>query len=127
LNTLEARLCRGRHSKETESLRSSVRLCQEGIEHKHRVLRKNSAMSSTEVRITEDSRHSSRRELSRCIYELCGFRWRRARRAYQLNSLTQGKTSRLLNTLEGTLSGIKHKEKREAPRSSVNLYQVGIE
>jgi hypothetical protein len=33
---------------------SSVELCQVGIEHKHKVLKKNSAMSSKRTRITED-------------------------------------------------------------------------
>jgi hypothetical protein len=46
------------------------------------VLRKNSTVSSTKVRITEDSRHFSRRALSRCadrhrtkeLFEFCNLK-----------------------------------------------------
>jgi hypothetical protein len=52
-----------------ESLRSSVKLCQEGIEQVQGVHRrqKDSVVSSRGTRITKDSESSAKRALSKCI------------------------------------------------------------
>jgi hypothetical protein len=44
----------------------SIELCQEGIEHRHRVQRRTPLWVQGEIRITEDSGSSARRALSRC-------------------------------------------------------------
>jgi hypothetical protein len=57
-----------RHSCRQNSAVDSVELCQVGIEHRHRVLKKNSVVSSDRRnKITEDSESSARWALSECI------------------------------------------------------------
>jgi hypothetical protein len=73
LNTLEARLCMRDTVADRILLRSSVKLCQVGIEHMHKVQLENSVVSSEEARITEDSVSSARWALSKVqgVEELC--------------------------------------------------------
>jgi hypothetical protein len=62
---LEIRLCRGGHNRRHNHCEILQEIYQEGIEHMHRVKRRTLSWVKREIRITEDSGSSARRELSR--------------------------------------------------------------
>jgi hypothetical protein len=66
LNTLEVRLCRGRH-RDNRITEGSVELCQEGIERVQGVHRRNSILSSGKTKHLKFCGNSARRAFSSCI------------------------------------------------------------